>query len=126
MGEDNGNGGLSRDLDQARRAYESMDAEASRNAHELKMNVNEEGHQSAGDFIKSVVYGGLDGILTTFAIVSGAAGGDLSAYAILVMGFSSKFADAIVMGLGDALSTKAEHEHIFQVIELIFMIYLHC
>lgn len=107
--------GVARDLEQARKAFESMDAQASRHAHETKKGVSEEGHQTAGDFIKSVVYGGLDGILTTFAVVSGAAGGNLSAYAILVMGFSSKFADAIVMGLGDALSTKAEHEHIFQV-----------
>jgi hypothetical protein len=34
----------------------------------------DEAHQQAGDNIKSVVFGGLDGILTSFAIVAGAAG----------------------------------------------------
>jgi hypothetical protein len=28
-----------------------------------------------GGYIKSIVYGGLDGIITTFAVVAGAAGG---------------------------------------------------
>jgi len=37
----------------------------------------------------------------------------LSTEVILILGFSSKIADALAMGLGDALSTKAEHEHIF-------------
>ena len=73
----------------------------------------EEGHQPEGDYIKSVVFGGLDGILTTFAIVAGSAGGSMPVSVILILGFSSKFADALAMGLGDALSSKAEHEHIF-------------
>jgi len=56
----------------------------------------------------------LDGILTTFAIVSGATGGGYGTAVILILGFSSKIADALAMGLGDALSKKAEMEHIRQ------------
>ena len=46
-------------------------------------------------------------MLTTFAIVSGASGGGLSSEVILILGFSNKIADALSMGLGDALSSKA-------------------
>lgn len=35
---------------------------------------HEEVHSKEGDYVKSVVFGGLDGTLTSFAIVAGAAG----------------------------------------------------
>jgi DNA damage-binding protein 1 len=62
--------------------------------------------------IKSVVYGGLDGVLTTFAIVSGAAGGQLSAKVVLILGVSNIIADAISMGVGDALSSIAHQDYV--------------
>lgn len=61
---------------------------------------------------KSIVFGGLDGIITTFAIVAGASGGSLGVETILILGFSNIFADALSMGVGDALSSKAEAEYI--------------
>ena len=69
-----------------------------------------EQHQKSGEFIKSFVLGGLDGIVTTFAVVSGATGGGLGIDVILVLGFSNILADALSMGVGDALSNKAEQE----------------
>ena len=78
--------------------------------HEGKENV--EAHQEEGGSLKSVIFGGLDGILTSFAIVSGAAGGNLSTQVILVLGFSNIFADALSMGVGEFLSSKAENEWI--------------
>lgn len=53
------------------------------------------------------MYGGLDGIITTFAVVSGATGGGFGVDVILVLGFSNMVADALSMGVGDAMSTKA-------------------
>jgi len=50
--------------------------------------------------------------MTTFAVVSGARGGNLSTSTILIMGFSNIIADALSMGVGDALSTKAENEYV--------------
>lgn len=38
---------------------------------------HDETHDSVGDYVKSMIFGGLDGILTSFAIVAGAAGGRL-------------------------------------------------
>lgn len=35
---------------------------------------HEEAHSAKGDYLKAMVFGGLDGILTSFAIVAGAAG----------------------------------------------------
>ncbi len=59
-------------------------------------------------FIKSVVFGGLDGIITTFSIIAAVAGASLAMEVVLLMGFANLIADAISMGLGDFLSEKAE------------------
>jgi len=69
-------------------------------------------HQTEGGFLKPLIFGGLDGILTSFAIVAGAAGGSLPIPVILVLGFSNIFADALAMGVGEFLSSKAENEWI--------------
>jgi len=58
------------------------------------------------------VYGGLDGVLTCFAIISGAAGGNLSPTTVLILGVSNIIADAFAMGVGDAVSTRAFHDHV--------------
>ncbi|MDF1814522.1 MAG: VIT1/CCC1 transporter family protein [Verrucomicrobiales bacterium] len=63
-----------------------------------------------GRYLKSIVYGGLDGIITTFAVVSGVAGASLAAKVILILGAANLFADGIAMAFGDFLSTKAENE----------------
>ena len=62
--------------------------------------------------MKPMIFGGLDGILTSFAIVAGAAGGNLSIGVVLILGFSNIFADALSMGVGEFLSSKAENEWI--------------
>ncbi|MFP4402398.1 MAG: VIT1/CCC1 transporter family protein [Candidatus Nanoarchaeia archaeon] len=64
----------------------------------------------AGYYIKSIVYGGIDGIITTFAVVTGAAGAGLSAGVIIILGFANLIADGISMAVGDYLSTKSENE----------------
>lgn len=104
----------------ARLAYESGNTDASRRYHESKTAVaddpehtdEEPWHQSAGGLLQPVIFGGLDGILTSFAIVAGAAGGGISVSAVLVLGFSNIFADALSMGVGEFLSSKANNEWI--------------
>jgi hypothetical protein len=64
--------------------------------HDDKKNQkDEESHQSEGGLLKPVIFGGMDGILTSFAIVAGSAGGGLSPQVVLVLGFSNIFADAL-------------------------------
>lgn len=96
------NGGLEGADSSARLAYESANVDASRRYHENKAaaagssdDEEEPWHQSAGGLLQPVIFGGLDGILTSFAIVAGAAGGGLSVSAVLVLGFSNIFADAL-------------------------------
>lgn len=62
----------------------------------------------AGDFIKSIIFGGLDGIITLFAIVASISGSNLDVETVLVLGFAKLVGDGISMGVGDFLSEKAE------------------
>jgi VIT1/CCC1 family predicted Fe2+/Mn2+ transporter len=64
-----------------------------------------------GPYIGSMVYGGLDGIVTTFAVVSGVAGANLDARIILILGIGNLLADGFSMATGDYLSTKSEREY---------------
>lgn len=64
------------------------------------------GQQYVGDF----VYGAIDGVVTTFAIVAGIAGADLSANVVLILGIANLLADGFAMGVGNYLSIKSEHE----------------
>eukprot|EP01083_Nonionella_stella_P012705 35941_1 len=63
---------------------------------------------SAGEFIKSIIFGGLDGIITLFAIVASISGSNLNVETVLVLGFAKLVGDGISMGIGDFLSEKAE------------------
>ncbi|MFT4313075.1 MAG: VIT1/CCC1 transporter family protein [Candidatus Woesearchaeota archaeon] len=68
-----------------------------------------------GDFIKDVIHGGLDGTITTFAIISGVTGAALGAPVILVIGS----ANLIAHGLAIAVSYYAgvEAENIYNINE---------
>lgn len=59
------------------------------------------------------MFGGLDGIITTFSIVAATAGASLDIKIVILMGFANVIADAISMGMGDYLSEKAEQDHIY-------------
>jgi len=58
------------------------------------------------------VFGGLDGIITTFAVVAAVAGADLPQKTVLMMGIANLVSDGISMGLGDFLSEKSERSYI--------------
>lgn len=103
---------LTRNLDKAREAYKNKDVEASIEAHKGTIRDHEEKHKTdRGKYIKSIIYGGLDGIITTFAVVAGVAGAELSTGVVLILGFANLVADGLSMGIGDFLSTKAELEY---------------
>src|SRR4030095_1361078 len=50
------------------------------------------------------------GSVTTFAVVSGVVGAQLSPWVILVMGFANLLADGFSMAASNFLGTKAEHD----------------
>jgi len=105
---------ITRSLDKAKEAFRNRDIKASIAAHSpaARPAAAAERHtQGQGRYIKSVVYGGLDGIITTFAVVAGVAGASLSAGVVLIMGFANLIADGISMAIGDYLSSKSEKEY---------------
>ncbi|PKL24776.1 MAG: hypothetical protein CVV47_10115 [Spirochaetae bacterium HGW-Spirochaetae-3] len=105
---------LTRRLDEAREAYKKNDKDASRAAHSAKPAPGsaEETHRNEqGKYLKSVIYGGLDGTITTFAAVAGVAGANLSPGIVLIMGFANLIADGLSMSIGDYLSSKSEAEY---------------
>jgi hypothetical protein len=40
---------------------------------------------SGGEYVKGIVYGGLDGIVTSFAVVAGVIGADMNANIVLIL-----------------------------------------
>ncbi len=77
-----------------------------------KQQSKDENRTMQGSLVKSFVYGGLDGIVTTFAVVAGVAGADLVTGVVFILGVANLIADGISMAFGDYLSTKAENEYI--------------
>lgn len=61
-----------------------------------------------GPVIQDIVYGGNDGIVTTFAVVAGAVGAGLDRYVVIILGLANLFADGISMATGSFLSQKSE------------------
>lgn len=69
-------------------------------------------------YFKEIIYGGVDGIVTTFAVVAGFAGASLSGeetmqlsfMIVLLFGLANLFGDAASMGLGNYLSVRSEKD----------------
>ncbi|WGW03692.1 VIT1/CCC1 transporter family protein [Tropicibacter oceani] len=63
-------------------------------------------------YLRDVVYGAIDGSVTTFAIVAGVAGAGLSPYVIIALGFANVLADGFSMAAGNYSATKTELDDI--------------
>jgi len=63
-------------------------------------------HSYLGDF----VLGAIDGAITTFAIVAGAAGAGLSNGVVLVLGLANVLADGLSMAAGNFLRARSEQQ----------------
>src|SRR5688572_12849201 len=63
---------------------------------------------TARHYIRDLVYGANDGIITTFAVVAGVAGGALSHTAVLVVGGANLAADGLSMAVGNFLAIRAQ------------------
>jgi vacuolar iron transporter family protein len=65
------------------------------------------GHR-LGPYIHNIVYGGNDGIITTFAVVAGTMGAQLPSYIVIILGLANLLADGVSMAVGAYLSLKSE------------------
>lgn len=63
------------------------------------------------NYLREFVYGGIDGAVTTFAVVAGAVGADLDTSIIIILGFANLLADGFSMSVGAYLSAKSEKEN---------------
>ena len=63
-------------------------------------------------YLPEFVYGGIDGSVTTFAVVSGVIGAALSSPVVLILGFANLFADGFSMAISNYLSTKSRNDMI--------------
>ncbi len=59
------------------------------------------------DHLGELVYGGIDGSVTTFAVVAGATGAGLASEVVIILGFANLFADGFSMSVGAYLSSKS-------------------
>ena len=68
------------------------------------------GFKKLEPYLSEFVYGGMDGCVTTFAVVAGAVGASLDSAIIIILGFANLLADGFAMSVGAYLSTKTEKE----------------
>jgi len=60
------------------------------------------------NYLRDFVYGAIDGIVTTFAVVSGVGGAGLSAGVVIILGLANLVADGFSMAVSNYLGTRAE------------------
>lgn len=61
-------------------------------------------------YLRDFIYGAVDGTVTTFAVVAGVAGANLSAGIVVVLGLANLLADGFSMAVGNFLATRAEQQ----------------
>ncbi|ANW95915.1 hypothetical protein AXE80_06315 [Wenyingzhuangia fucanilytica] len=68
-------------------------------------------YQKTEKYLGEFVYGGIDGCVTTFAVVAGSVGANLDSSIIIILGFANLLADGFAMSIGAYLSAKTEKEN---------------
>ncbi|RPI56641.1 MAG: hypothetical protein EHM55_04600 [Acidobacteria bacterium] len=62
----------------------------------------------ARHYIRDLIYGANDGVITTFAVVAGVTGGTLAPVTVLVLGVANLLADGLSMGVGNYLGIRSD------------------
>lgn len=61
-------------------------------------------------YVRDWIYGGIDGVVTTFAIVSGVVGGNLERSVVIILGVANLIPDGFSMAASNYSGTKSEVE----------------
>ncbi len=72
--------------------------------------MNSNNKDDISKYLPEFIYGGIDGSVTTFAIVAGVTGASLSPTIVLILGFANLFADGFSMAVSNYLSSKSKKE----------------
>jgi VIT1/CCC1 family predicted Fe2+/Mn2+ transporter len=70
------------------------------------------------NYLRDWIYGGIDGAVTTFAIVAGVEGAGMSAKVILILGVANLVADGFSMAASNFSGTKAEVDEVHKLREV--------
>src|SRR3989338_8992798 len=102
-------------IQKARKAFEQKDISSAKEAHTAKSihdSMHRESHVTSGQYLGEFVYGAVDGTVTTFAVVAGAAGGSLSPGIVLILGFANLIADGFSMAAGNFMSERTQSDFV--------------
>src|SRR3989344_3670423 len=102
-------------IQKARKAFEQKDISSAKEAHTAKSiheSMHRESHVTSGQYLGEFVYGAIDGTITTFAVVAGAAGASLSSGVVIILGFANLLADGFSMACGNFLSERTQRDYI--------------
>ena len=97
---------LGKETEKKKRFFELIENKKYREAEEILHKL----HQ--GTYLPDFVYGANDGIVTTFAVVAGAAGASLSPGVIIILGLANLLADGFSMGASNFLSLRSHREFV--------------
>lgn len=61
-------------------------------------------------YLRDVVFGAVDGIVTTFAVVAGVAGAELSSGIVIILGMANLVGDGFSMAVSNFLATRSERQ----------------
>jgi VIT1/CCC1 family predicted Fe2+/Mn2+ transporter len=64
--------------------------------------------EPSSSYLRDFVYGSIDGLVTTFAVIAGVAGARLSSGVVIILGVANLLADGFSMAVGNYLGTKSE------------------
>jgi VIT1/CCC1 family predicted Fe2+/Mn2+ transporter len=63
-------------------------------------------------YLGDAVLGGIDGCVTTFAVVAGALGAGFSGMVVIIFGLANLLADGLSMAVSNYLGTRSQHEEL--------------
>ena len=92
-------------------ARPSRDLHGEHAPHRIRNRLdNPRGESPLGDFM----LGGVDGVVTTFAVVAGSAGGQLASTIVIILGIANLIADGFSMAVSNYLGTRTRQEEVRQ------------
>ena len=74
------------------------------------------GRGARHNYLRDFVYGGIDGAVTTFAVVAGTIGANLATRIVLILGAANLIADGFSMAASNFLGTRAERDDYRRVV----------